>query len=476
MSRRLGPLLVVLALATVACDLYRSADRFPLSPPPPPPVERASLVVGLVGTLSGPDAWRGEDAFEGADLGVHALNRGRAAGATFELRPLDDGGDPGRAAALVKELAALQATVGIVYAGPPEGLAAAQGALVRARIPGVLCYGDPVGGETSRSHVFQTSPPLAWQAARISEYLTADRGYVAVGAIAEDTVTGTAAVRVLENSLRGTGARQVVVRYAAGSQNLRPLLARLRRRGTEAVVVQGSPRAMTSVLEGVRQLGGSYRSTSLARIGSAPAAVRGRRLRSNWWHPQIVGFDLAVGVGTRGARPGTAAADSYTRGAHYLPTSALRAFRSSFRKWWGEPPLGWEQRAYDASLMIGWAVNRAGRRTDFADVLEDLRGRRFSALPATFGSTDHVAPEERFLGLWVVPRPGIPVTERRRIATFGAFPWVPLARTFARGGEATSIPSADWPALFGRSRYASRPPSYRQMRWGVTTTPRDPVH
>ena len=78
--RRLA--LVVVAAAAVACDTSVT-DRVPLSPPAASPLGRATLVVGLVGTLSGPDSWRGEDAFEGADLGVHELNRTRPPG----LRP-----------------------------------------------------------------------------------------------------------------------------------------------------------------------------------------------------------------------------------------------------------------------------------------------------------------------------------------------------------------------------------------------------
>jgi hypothetical protein len=106
--------------------------------------------------------------------------------------------------------------------------------------------------------------------------------------------------------------------------------------------------------------------------------------------------------------------------------------------------------------------------------LEDLAGRRFGALPVDFSPTDHVAPPRRALGVWVVARPGTAVAPRRP-AALGKLGWVPLARTFTRRGDRTSVLRADWPPLFGRSRYAPRPPRYRAMRWGVTTPPSDPL-
>jgi hypothetical protein len=475
-ARRL-PICLLAAALLGGCDLGVPGDRFPLRPPPAGRLRPQALVVGLVGTLSGPDSWRGEDAFEGADLGVHVLNRERPGDARpFELRPLDDGGDPLEAAGLVEELAALESTVGIVYAGPPEGLARATEALESAGIPGILCYGDPLGAAASSGHVFQVSPPLAGQARRLVSYILGDRGYAKVGVIAERSPTGAAAVAALRASLDGAARREAVVHYAPGRRDLRPLLARLRRARVEVVVVQGSPAATTAALAGLRGLGAAYRSTAAARIASAPRAARSRRLRSGWWHPQVVGFDTAVSARTRGARPGTAGADTYVRGAHYLPLAPLRSFRRAFRDWWGMRPLGWQQRAYDAALMIGWAAGRGARRGDLAATLEGLRGGRFSGLPVTFGKEDHVAPGDSAVGLWVVPRPGIEVRERRTEPAFVSFPWVPLARTFTTAGGRTTLPASDWPALFGRSRYASRPPHYAGMLWGVRTPPSDPVH
>ncbi len=56
------------------------AVTFPSRSPEASPTSSESLVVALVGTFSGPDSWRGDDAFEGAHLGVHLLNRDRSEG------------------------------------------------------------------------------------------------------------------------------------------------------------------------------------------------------------------------------------------------------------------------------------------------------------------------------------------------------------------------------------------------------------
>lgn len=69
--------------------------------------------------MSGPDAWRGEDAFEGADLAIHILNRSlKEREPAFELVTLDDRGSAQTATELVRQLAGSDRTVGIVYAGP----------------------------------------------------------------------------------------------------------------------------------------------------------------------------------------------------------------------------------------------------------------------------------------------------------------------------------------------------------------------
>jgi len=472
-ARRL--VVVAVAVALASCTVSDPANRFPLDDPTEPSVPLDSLVVGLVGTLSGPESWRGEDAFEGADLGVHMLSRTRPDELRpFELRPLDDGGDPTRARELVVVLTALESTVGIISAGPQEGLAGVEDDLEAAGVPLILCCGDPPGG--THSHMFQVSPPLAWQARELAAYLLRDRGYARIGVLAEDSGAGDAAVAALGAGLAGAPRRLVVVRYPRGLSDLREHLRTLRKRRVEAMVVQGSPAAATAVFEGLRRMGAAYRTTSAARIASAPPRRRAARRASGSWHPLVAGLDAFVSPRARAPRRGSIASDSFARGAHLLPAEPLRRFRSAFWRWWGARPLGWERRSYEAALMLGWAVRRAASDTDLAAVLEGLRGRRFSGSSVTFGARDHVAPNLGAMGLWVVPEDGLPVQERILRARLSEFPWVPLARTFTREGSRTSIRRALWPTLFGRRRSADRAPPYWDMLWSVRTPPSDPVH
>jgi ABC-type branched-subunit amino acid transport system substrate-binding protein len=453
-----------------ACDAPGGGFPWAGEPIASPPLEGNALIVGFVGTLSGPGSWRGEDAFEGADVAVQVLNRARPAGALpYELRPLDDEGDARTATQLLEQLAQLDRTVGIVYAGPPTGLPPAEPALARARIPAVLCYGDLATAELRRPHLFQASPALAPQARRIGSYLAGDRGYRTVGALVQRSPAGRGVRAVLEDAL-ARRARLVAVAYQ--DRDLGRALERLRRRRVEAVVVQGSPAAFADALAWLRKRGSSYRTTAAARIASAPAPVR-RRRRSGTWRPQPVGFDLAISPRIRRAPAGTVAADSYARGAHYLPVDAMRRFRRAFGAWWDARPLGWEARAFDAASMIGWAARRAEPGDDLATVLEGLSGARFSGLPVSLSSADHLSIDGSTVGLWAVPHPGARVAERsRRPRSFRSLPWVPLARSFAGRRSVRHVLPGDRRALFA----PGAPPDFGRLRFGVTTSRSDPVH
>lgn len=466
--RRVACIVSAVALLA-ACTGDDGRGALPVRTPAPVPSRPPALVVGLVGTMSGPDAWRGEDAFRGADVAVHVLNRARRADAApFELVGLDDEGDPARALELVERLAASRATVGIVYAGPPEAAPRAEAALARAGIPLVVCYGDLFGGGLLTPHLFQAAPSLAWGASVVARYLVDDRGYERVGAVWAGGPGVARALDVLEDGVEKRGAAWAGARRYDGAAGA---LGALRRRRAEAVVVQGDPAVVADVVKALADMGAGYRSTRAARIASARGAVRRRRVAAGWWHPHVAAFDLAIAPGAPPPRPGTVAAETYARGAHYLPVGSFRSFRRAFREWWGDDPIGWELRAYEATSMIGWAAERAGGR-DVVVALEGVRGRRFGGLDVTLGPDDHVAPEPSSVGLWVVPSPAVHVREAQRVPR--ALPWVPLARAFSAGGR-TTIAARDWGALLRRGGRGGVP-GPRALRFGVRSGRADPVH
>jgi hypothetical protein len=477
----LGPRMIALvlcaALLGAACESDGGDGDLVRRMPVATPTGSDPLVIGLVGTISGRGAWRGEDAFEGADLAVNELNRALSPGARhFELVTLDDQGDASRARELVERLARTPSTVGIVYAGPPESLPDTEDALADAGIPAVTCYDDLYGARLLTPHLFQMAPSLVWEARRIAAYVLRDRGYRRVGLIASRSVTGGSAVAALNSAVTDAGgAAPATARYGSAA-GIRDGLERLRKRRVEALVIQGSPSDLDRVVEEVADMNSQYRSTRYARIASAPSALRTIRRRSGWWHPQIVGFDLSISpLIPHTPPPGTVAADSYARGAHYFPIPNLQDFRTAFVDWWGILPFGWQQRAYDAARMIGWAHDHRRGSEDLAVALERMRGVRFGGLDITLGPDDHTAVTQTTVGLWVIPRSGIDVAERDRVPA--SLPWVPLARGFSIDGTRTDVLPQDWKYLFTKPPpQTGRAPKFSRSRMGVTTTRSDPVH
>lgn len=471
----MGPHRLVVAVAAAcalgACTSGGSqATYIPRRPVGSPTSERTTLI-GLVGTMSGRDEWRGTDAFQGAHFGLGALNRSISEDQpSFELITRDDRGDPARAASLVEQLASDPRYAGVIYAGPTDGLPPAEAALQQAGIPGILCYGDLYSARLLRSSLFQVSTPYAWEASAIASYLHDDRRYRTIGAIVERSLDGKTAVRSLRSSLRGVGGRRAIVeRVSPASPKIRPALARLRQARAEAVVVQGSPATFTRVASTLDGMRAGYRTTAAARFASARASAD---LSGKRWRPQLIGFDEAIHPSDAALLPGTIAADSYARGVEYLPVPSFRAYRSAFVDWWGNPPLGWQLRAYEAVQMIGWAKLRTDPGGSVSAALERLRRVRFGGLDITFSPDDHAAVDASSVGLWTVPRKGIDVPERSRLPA--SLPWVPLARSFSGRNGVTTIDARDWPYLYRAGGGGA--PRFSEMRFGVRTGRSDPVH
>jgi ABC-type branched-subunit amino acid transport system substrate-binding protein len=461
---RRAALLGCLVLVLAGCE-GESIPPFPRRSPHGRPADSDSFVIGLVGTLSGPDSWRGEDAFEGADLAVHELNEAPR-DVPFELITLDDRGDAGRSLELVTGLTRLDNTVGIVFAGPPAVLPRAEPALAASGIPALLLYGDLYSARALAPHLFQMPPAYLWEARRIAAYLEDDRGYGRIGIVVEATAGGQTAARTLRRAL---GGRTWIERYDPEDPAFESGIRRLRRKRTEAVVIHGGPRGFSELIDELSDSGASYVSTRVARAG-------GRRKRP--WRPQVAGLDAVVSpLVTASVPAGTVAAGTLARGAHYLPVPSFERFRIAFADWWDvpDPPIGWQQSAYDAVRMVGWAANRARPGTDIAHALEGMRARRFGGLDITLGPDDHTAVSQTAVGLWVVPRPGVDVLEQDELPD--SLPWVPLARGFSIDGEDLDIAPADWRYLVRNPPPESGPPPrFSRLKFGVTTGRSDPVH
>lgn len=482
-SARAVTLLLAAMLVLVACDGAPGPGGegdFPVRSPVTSPSAHPGPVIALVGTMSGPNAWRGEDAFEGADLAVNVINQEADAGRLpVQLVTLDDGGDPLEAARLVEEIAEDPRTVGVVYAGPTGGLPRAVAALSNSGIPAISCYGDLYSARLLRTHLFQVAPPLLWQARRQVAYIARDRRYRRAGLLAARGLDGDTAVQVVRDAIGSEGLPRPRSLRFGPDDDLEEQLDTLERRRVEALIVHGRPQDLPRVVEALAARGSRYRDTAGARTVSAPARVRraerhSGRLRP--WRPQVLGFDLAIAPQRRVRLPaGTVASDTYARGVAYLPIPSFVRFRELFTDWWGSEPLRWQQRAYDAVAMIGWAAERTEPGDDVAATLERLEEKRFGGLDVTFGPDDHTAVDQQTVGLWVVPRDG---AEARDAGSMGpGLPWVPLGRGFSTNGRRTDIPPRDWRHLFRDPPPRQGPgPRIRTGRFGVVTRRTDPVH
>ena len=470
---------LAVALLAVACDTGSSSrdggtiGRTPRARPGQP--GRAPLKIGLVGTMTGPEGWRGEDAFEGADLGVHHLNRRVGRGERrFELEVLDDGGDGAQSLDLLDNLLGRGDTVGIVFAGPPEALVDAEDLLRRAGTPAIIVYGDLYGAHqlSQGSHIFQATPPHSWQARDIARYLARDRGYAKVGVMSEaGTFDGSVAARAARGALKDYGIGRIVrVTYQA---DVAAALRRLESKQVEAIVMQGTPSALERIYAEIGAMGVRYRGSRAARIWSLKRKnLRQKRQRTGWWQPQLVGFDLMISDRVKAPPPGSMATGTYARGVHFMPIPSLERFRNAFEDWWDSPPLGQELRAYEATMAIGWAVERTDDGGDVARSLEGLRSHRLGGLPVTLGPDDHITVEEVTIGLWTVPYP----SDTHRVEAPKALPWVPLARGFSIDGETTDVLTADWKWLFRDPPPRGGPaPRFTKMRFGVATRRSDPL-
>ncbi len=466
---------LALLLLVPSCDL--GGDPQPPAPgrsPLPSPTGSGTRIIGLVGSVSGPDSWRGEDAIEGADLAVGLLNRSLGpAERRFELFTLDDESDPALALRHVRRLAALDRTVGLLYAGPAEVLPRAEPSLAAAGIPALALYGDLYGARRLRPHLFQVGPSYLWQARRIAAYLLTDRGYGRLGVLVEEGFEGDTALRAVREALRphaGDLSTLLVERYA-GPEAVAGALGRLRAGRAEALVVQAPPGSFAAVLEALDEIGATFRSREAARLPRA--RKQRRRYDEADWSPQVAGFDTALSPLVEGPPVGTVAAETYARGAHYLPVPSLRAFRADFLNWWDELPLGFERRAYEAARALGWAAERTPAGADVAAELEGLRGRRWGGLDLTLGPDDHTFVAAATVGLWVVP--GRPVPEQTELPE--GLPWAPLSRGFSIDGETTDLLPQDWRYLIAGSPPQKAPaPDLSRLRFGIATGRKDPIH
>lgn len=434
-------------------------------------------MIGLVGSMSGPDGWKGQDAFEGADVSVQLLNRSLEGNERmFELVTIDDGSDPQAARRAIEQLAANGQTVGIVYAGPEEVLPDIERFLASTKVPLLFTFGDLYSSQLLTPHLFQMSPAYLWEARVLARYLVTDRRYQRVAAVTSDSLSGGSARRSLQIALGERGRSLLASEIITTDESaLNRVLDSFQKKRVQSIVAEGGPTEIEALLRALEDRGSAYRTTQLARRGPS----KGPGADGDAWAPQVVGFHSMISpdIDPRLLSDGTVAADTYARGAHYLPIPSFVEYRRAFEDWWGETPepIGWERPAFESVQLLGWAAAqyRSNRDVDHAAVLQEVERDRFGGLDITFGPDDHSAADQATVGLWVIPAKKAPESG----SLPSNLPWVPLGRGFSIDGERTNVLNQDWKYMFRNPPPRNAPaPLYKRQKFGVTTGRSDPVH
>lgn len=294
--------------------------------------------------------------------------------------------------------------------------------------------------------VFQSSTPHFWQASRLARYFGPDdRRYKRVGLAREPGRQGSSAAAALSGALGGLG-----VQFADAEGTPERSLARLAKSKPSAVVIEGSPAYISSVVE---------------RLSLEERRYLGRDEITDGWRPQVAGFDSLVGLAVP---PGSVAVSDYA-----LPVGPanrigeVRELVGAFEDRFGHMPRGPEWVGYETVMVIAHAAEQAESSDDqpLQAALENLDGVRFGHLPVSFGPDDHVLPDRDLLGLWVATSNGE-----------SSEGWTHLMRTFTSDLRLSNILKEDWKAFFPGTDPRGRAPPYERSEAGVTTGPEDDFH
>lgn len=400
---------------------------------------RATVVASLTGPTSEVDGAY----LDGMRLAQRAVNRlGGVRGRPLRLELVDDRGN---ASAAVEELGrAIEASPAAVVVGEAGAVTELRPEIERRGTPVMVVGADLYSSRELFRQVFQSAPPVAWQAAALARYLVVDRGAARILVVTERA--GDAAAEAVSAALAQEGRPPVAVRHAGAG------LAGVRReaRRADAVVVAAAPG------EGAR----------VARaLGDLPDPPR----------VGLTGEGLEPGFADA-AEPGTVAVAGYAWAGWAEPIPRVRAFRNAFARRFARLPGGFEQEGYEAirTLAFGLHGSRGRGGEDLVAALEAFPGGHFASVPIDLGPDDHLLADRHLLGVFAVAGAG---EEVEPFASEWA-PWRPVMRTFTLLlGERTSILDRDKRVFFPGWRRDQPAPFYWQSRYGIVTRPgADPLH
>ncbi|MFF4434157.1 bifunctional serine/threonine-protein kinase/ABC transporter substrate-binding protein [Streptomyces sp. NPDC001513] len=349
---------------------------------PPPARDLATLTLALQADLTGPGKATGQAHERGMRLAVERHNSRKDAAFLLALRVADDGGDPARAAQVVKELVAdpaVAALTGPTWDAAVPELAAACGKADLALVLVSVDSPEAAMAQPEWRTVCATRPAGDHFALPVIDYLSRVRP-VRRTALVEDVEGGEPTwplIRSLQQSPPSMGTLSVH-RIPVGSSDFAGAVRALTEAGAEAVVYAGTS---------------PQRAARLARA-LADAGFPGPRVALQ--HVMEPAFLTDAGPTAEGWAFGCLFTDP-------LAVPAAAEFVGAHRAAHGEPPARWATEAYDAVGLLAAALTGLGEEgRDRAGLARRIFRTAHEGLakPLAFDSGTHVLTRGRTAHLY----------------------------------------------------------------------------
>lgn len=219
------------------------------------PGGRAEVVIGVVGPLTGPGAFIGEQQRRGAEIARDEINEaGGVRGRKIRLAIRDDA-DRGRLAGILRDLATRERVAAIVGPEVSTLLAGRSSPTARAGVPVLLPYG-PLAEPANMPGVFVLTPTVAVQAERLADWLVGVRRITSIALAVSGDDEGRLAGDALAKAIGAKGGRVAARRsFAVGALDQTPPARQLQRSGAGALVVWGQPADAARVVLGANRIG-----------------------------------------------------------------------------------------------------------------------------------------------------------------------------------------------------------------------------
>ncbi len=338
------------------------------------------IVIGVVGPLSGPNAFVGQAQQRGAEIAAAEINdNGGIGGRKVRLAVRDDS-DFSRITSILRDLTLREKAVAIIGPETPTPVLSASSPTSRARVPVLLPYassGDLLP-RAGRAPVFRLVPSTADEAATLARWLAGERRLRSIALATAANEDGRAAASALKAAVPSAGGRVVAAReFVPGEVDQTQLAQALRRSGAGALVVWGPPADAARVANAVRRIGwrvqiagpsglfvSDYRS--LAGTASEGTAIT-LPFRRDWFTARVAAFFLRYE-----SRFGIV---TLPRQRTLIPDLPVIAMAS-----------------YDAVKLAAEAAKRGGASgPKVAAALERMKDVRGLGTTYSFSSTDHEA-------------------------------------------------------------------------------------